>query len=295
MRCVREKNSPGGNFINPHDDIINIIADISAYFKYLKNMGLKCTDISPESKKIIQDMDIINKSVSQNKKSISQDELIVKKIERQTNVNLSLLSLQGQGSLNSELFFIMCDESPLNENTKKTLKRDAAGIYQGESGKLFLKILKAMHLDKNCVYTSFVLLPDCHSKSFLLSHCSDISSQKDDKKSIITNTLQEQCLQQYHTDDDKCKALLNEFNLCIRCIKKQIDIIHPKIICCLGEIAAKALFGKNHSIEDLRGKFHNYNGAKIMATFDPGLLIIDETKKKYVWDDMQKIMAVLGI
>jgi len=37
------------------------------------------------------------------------------------------------------------------------------------------------------------------------------------------------------------------------------------------------------------------NRIKVMATFDPGRLLAEPEKKRDVWDDMQKVMAVLGI
>jgi DNA polymerase len=71
-------------------------------------------------------------------------------------------------------------------------------------------------------------------------------------------------------------------DLCVNSIKKQIDIIHPEVICCLGDTAVRAFLKQDNSISVLRGRFHDYKGIKVMATFDPGLLLSEPEKKRDV-------------
>ena len=48
---------------------------------------------------------------------------------------------------------------------------------------------------------------------------------------------------------------------------------------------------------DLRGKFGDYKGIPLMPTFHPSYLIRNEGNReirRMVWEDMQKVMALLG-
>ncbi len=84
-----------------------------------------------------------------------------------------------------------------------------------------------------------------------------------------------------------------EIAACFPFLKKQIEAIKPKIICALGGKPSRILLKKNDPISRLRGKIGEYEGIKIMPTFHPAQLIADPSKKRFVWEDMKKIMAIL--
>ena len=75
----------------------------------------------------------------------------------------------------------------------------------------------------------------------------------------------------------------------------QFDIIRPEYIVCLGATAAQALLGKTWSIGKARGKLHNWNGMKVLATYHPAYLLRNPEAKKDVWQDMQLLMKDMGI
>ncbi len=77
-------------------------------------------------------------------------------------------------------------------------------------------------------------------------------------------------------------------------IKMEAKKINPQIICTLGTEASKALLNTKAGITALRGKFHNYYKIKVMPTFHPAELIENENKKRYVWEDMKKVMAIIN-
>jgi DNA polymerase len=76
-------------------------------------------------------------------------------------------------------------------------------------------------------------------------------------------------------------------------LKRQLDIIRPKVICCLGRFAAFSILGSNAPLSRLRNRFYNYGEAKVMVTFHPGYLLRNPAAKKLVWSDMKKIRDLL--
>ncbi len=76
-------------------------------------------------------------------------------------------------------------------------------------------------------------------------------------------------------------------------LAKEIALIGPQIICCLGSSATKALLGDEIKITQIRGQFFELNGIKIMPTFHPAYLLRNPNAKRPVWQDLQKIIANL--
>ncbi len=84
---------------------------------------------------------------------------------------------------------------------------------------------------------------------------------------------------------DHCRGFLN----------RQLQVIRPEFICCLGSIAAKALLSTETTIGRLRGRFHDYQGIRVLCTYHPAYLLRNPSAKKQVWEDMQMLMAEMGI
>ncbi len=81
----------------------------------------------------------------------------------------------------------------------------------------------------------------------------------------------------------------NEIEQCEPYLWKQLEIIKPKLILCLGRIAAQALLKTNSSLSQLRGKVHDYRGIKLMATYHPAALLRNPNWKKPAWEDVQQV------
>ncbi|MCI0707608.1 MAG: uracil-DNA glycosylase [Ignavibacteriae bacterium] len=79
-----------------------------------------------------------------------------------------------------------------------------------------------------------------------------------------------------------------EVEACIPHLWKQIEIIKPKLILCLGRISAQMLLKTNASLGDMRGKVHDYRGIKMMVTYHPAALLRNPNWKKPTWEDVQK-------
>ena len=127
---------------------------------------------------------------------------------------------------------------------------DAQGEpFVGRAGKLLNDILKAVNLTREDVY--------------------------------IANILK--CRPPNNRD-----PLPSEEETCMPYLQKQIDLINPKIILCLGRIAANGLLGKKLSLGALRESNYEINGIRVMATYHPAALLRNPHWKRGCWEDFKK-------
>ena len=82
----------------------------------------------------------------------------------------------------------------------------------------------------------------------------------------------------------------DEVAACEPFLKKQIDLIRPKIIVGLGKFAVQTLLQNKAPITKLRGNWHSYHGIKLMPTFHPAYLLRNPADKKLVWEDIKKVI-----
>src|SRR5436309_6361298 len=87
----------------------------------------------------------------------------------------------------------------------------------------------------------------------------------------------------------------DEVSTCSPFLFRQIDVIAPKVIVCLGAVAAKTLLHTNRGISQFRGEWLEFRGRKLLATYHPAYLLRNPPAKSEVWKDLQKVMAVLGL
>lgn len=81
----------------------------------------------------------------------------------------------------------------------------------------------------------------------------------------------------------------DEIEMCRPFLLKQLEIIKPRLICALGTVAAQTLLETTAPISSLRSRFHDFRGAKLLATYHPAYLLRNPAKKREVWEDMQII------
>lgn len=107
----------------------------------------------------------------------------------------------------------------------------------------------------------------------------------------------------YITNVVKCRPPGNrnpepdEMDLCRNYLFRQIEMIQPKVIVTLGNVPTKYLLQTKTGISSLRGSFQTFRNIQVMPTFHPSYLIRRKENKQLkwkVWDDMQKVMTVLG-
>jgi len=87
----------------------------------------------------------------------------------------------------------------------------------------------------------------------------------------------------------------DEVSTCSPFLLRQLDVISPKVIVCLGAVAAKTLLKTNRGISQFRGQWLDFRSSKLMATYHPAYLLRNPNAKPEVWKDLQKVMAVLGL
>ena len=130
-------------------------------------------------------------------------------------------------------------------------KEDLSGIpFVGAAGKLFDKFLEAVEIDREAVY--------------------------------ICNIL-------------KCRPPKNrdpkpeEEDVCIPFLREQVKLVKPRLIVCLGRIAAMRLIRPDFRITKEHGVWIQKGGFEMCAVYHPSLLLRDPRKKEDMLTDMKEI------
>ena len=87
----------------------------------------------------------------------------------------------------------------------------------------------------------------------------------------------------------------DEVDSCEPFLLRQLELIGPEVIVALGKFAVQTLLRVKTPITQLRGRWYDYHGIKLMPTFHPAYLLRNPGDKRLVWQDIQKVMAELGI
>ena len=126
--------------------------------------------------------------------------------------------------------------------------------FIGESGELLDKMLIAINIKRQNIYTSYAI--------------------------------------NFRPPEDR-KPTSQEIKRYSNFLKEHISIIDPKIIILMGSTAMEAVTGINEKISSERGKWKeiilNNNTYPLMITFNPSYLIRYPDNKKYSWEDLKKI------
>lgn len=97
----------------------------------------------------------------------------------------------------------------------------------------------------------------------------------------------------------KCRPPMNrdpaddEQDACIGYLKEQIRIVNPKIIVCLGRIAAKRIMDPNFKITMSHGDWRCIDGVWHMAMYHPSALLRDVYKRPDTFQDILSIRKKL--
>jgi DNA polymerase len=98
----------------------------------------------------------------------------------------------------------------------------------------------------------------------------------------------------------KCRPPLNrepepdEVATCEPFLYRQINVIKPRLVVALGAVAAKTLLRTTAPISQLRGRFFDFRGTKLLPTFHPAFLLRSPNKKKEAWEDLKKVRDFLA-
>ena len=114
----------------------------------------------------------------------------------------------------------------------------------------------------------------------------------DDMLSIIDLDRKRNC---YIANIVKCRPPQNrdpmevEQDACIGYLRNQVALIKPKIIVCLGRIAAKRIIDENYRITREHGQWVEKNGVWMTAIYHPSALLRDVSKRPETFDDLVSI------
>lgn len=81
---------------------------------------------------------------------------------------------------------------------------------------------------------------------------------------------------------------------CRSFLEQQIQWVQPKLILCVGRIAAQNLLGTDETIGKLRGRVHRHaaSGTPVVVTYHPAYLLRDPAEKRKAWEDLKLAMRV---
>jgi len=160
--------------------------------------------------------------------------------------NYSKNIVLGEGNINSPIMLI--GEAP------GEIEEKVGNPFKGESGELLDKMLIAINIKRENIYTSYAI--------------------------------------NFRPPEDR-KPTSQEIKRYSNFLKEHISIIDPKIIILMGSTAMEAVTGINEKISSERGKWKeiilNNNTYPLMITFNPSYLIRYPDNKKYSWEDLKKI------
>lgn len=83
---------------------------------------------------------------------------------------------------------------------------------------------------------------------------------------------------------------VDEIKECLPFLEEQIKIIKPSFIVALGIVASNSLLKVSEKIQNLRGKFFDYEGAKLLVTYHPSAILRNFNLRRPVWEDMKMFM-----
>jgi DNA polymerase len=82
---------------------------------------------------------------------------------------------------------------------------------------------------------------------------------------------------------------------CREYFERQLAVLQPEFICCLGTVAAQALLRTTTPVGRMRGRIYEYEQAKVIVTYHPSYLLRAPEMKKEAWLDLQLLMREMGL
>jgi DNA polymerase len=86
----------------------------------------------------------------------------------------------------------------------------------------------------------------------------------------------------------------DEVSNCRDFLDRQLKLLQPEYLCCLGAVAAQSLLGTTTPIGKLRGRLHAVKGMQVLCTYHPAYLLRNPAAKRDVWQDMKLLLAAMG-
>jgi uracil-DNA glycosylase len=84
-----------------------------------------------------------------------------------------------------------------------------------------------------------------------------------------------------------------EAERCLPYLRRQIGLVGPAAILCVGRIAAQRLLGTEQALARLRGQVHRLDGVPLIVTYHPAYLLRSPGEKRKSWEDLKLALGVL--
>jgi uracil-DNA glycosylase family 4 len=84
-----------------------------------------------------------------------------------------------------------------------------------------------------------------------------------------------------------------EAGRCLPYLRRQIELVSPAVILCVGRIAAQRLLGTELPLARLRGRVHDLDGVPVVVTYHPAYLLRSPGEKPKSWEDLKIALKVL--
>lgn len=85
-----------------------------------------------------------------------------------------------------------------------------------------------------------------------------------------------------------------EQDTCIGYLRRQIDLVQPKLLVCLGRIAAMRLISDKFRMTRDHGIWYDVDGRRVMAIYHPAALLRDPGKRPETFDDLKSLQREIG-
>ncbi len=125
--------------------------------------------------------------------------------------------------------------------------------FVGRAGDLLTRMLSAINIDRNSVY--------------------------------IANILK--CRPPQNRDPQP-----EEIACCTPFLMKQIEMVRPRIILCLGRFAAHVLLKTTDSLSHLRGQKYKFQNSDLLVTYHPAALLRTPSLKREAWEDLKMVQRL---
>lgn len=84
-----------------------------------------------------------------------------------------------------------------------------------------------------------------------------------------------------------------ERSACIGYLRRQIELLRPRFILCVGRTAAHGLLDLTDPISRIRGRTYQFEGIPVVVTFHPSALLRDASLKRPAWEDLKRFRALI--
>ncbi len=166
----------------------------------------------------------------------------------------------GEGPTNADVMFI--GEAP-------GAQEDEQGRpFVGPAGRLFDEALAAAGIDRGRVY--------------------------------VTNAVKHRPWKPTRTGRRNRPPRQREIDACAMWLDRELETVQPRVVCCLGAVAARRILGRDFRLMEQRGAWHDLpGGMRAIATVHPSFVMLQRRRDDADWfgvlvDDLREVCDAIA-